>query len=171
MRWVRPSIIAVAVLAGCVAVVYGVVGRRPTVMQPIAFNHAVHVGEASLTCVDCHTDGGARRDAGLPGKQICLDCHDPDQEAGQHPQKDALFGFAQSDAEVRWIRVTVTRPDVFFSHRRHVAAAQMDCLDCHVDQASLTAPPTSARLVLKMTGCIECHERNAVSTDCLVCHR
>ncbi|MEK7732173.1 MAG: cytochrome c3 family protein, partial [Planctomycetota bacterium] len=104
MRWVRPFIIAVAVLAGCVAVVYGVVGRRPTVTQPIAFNHAVHVGEASLTCVDCHTDAGTRRDAGLPGKQVCLDCHDPDQEAGKHPEKDKLFAIGKSDGEIPWIR-------------------------------------------------------------------
>jgi len=163
--------IVVALLAGCVAVVYGVVGRRPTVTQPIAFNHTLHVKEASLACVDCHTDAGNRRDAGLPGKKVCLDCHDPDQEAGQHPQKDKLFAFSKGEEEIPWIRIAVTRPDVFFSHRRHVAAAKMDCLDCHVDQPSLTAPPYTARLVMTMTACIECHERSAVSTDCLVCHR
>lgn len=171
MRRVGPYVITGAVLAGCVAVVYGVVGRRPTVTQPIAFNHAVHVGEASLTCVDCHTDAETRRDAGLPGKQVCLDCHDPDQEAGKHPQKDKLFALSKGDGEIPWIRVAVTQSDVFFSHRRHVAAAKIDCLGCHTDQPGLTAPPPTVRLVMTMTACIECHERNAVSTDCLVCHR
>lgn len=171
MRRVGPFMIAVAVLAVCVAVVYGVVGRRPTVTQPIAFNHSIHVGEASLKCVDCHTDAGMRRDAGLPGKQVCLDCHDPDQEAGKHPQKDKLFAIAKGDGDIPWIRVAVTQSDVFFSHRRHVTAARIDCLDCHTDQPGLTVPPSTVRLVMTMTACIECHERNAVSTDCLVCHR
>ncbi len=171
MRWGGPFMITLAVLAGCVAVVYGVVRRSPTVSQPIAFNHAVHVGGASLVCVDCHTDAGTRRDAGIPGKRVCFDCHDPDQEAGKHPQKDKLFSFAKSDAEVPWIRVAATRPDVFFSHRRHVGAAGMECLDCHAGQPSLTAPPSTVRLVMTMTSCIACHERKAVSTDCLVCHR
>jgi len=171
MRWVGSSLMAAAGLAGCVAVVYGIVGRSPKVTQPIAFNHAVHVGEASLTCVDCHTDAGTRRDAGLPGKQVCLDCHDPDQEAGKHPQKDKLFALGKSDGDIPWIRVAVTRPDVFFSHRRHFAAAKIDCLDCHTGQPDLTASPSSVRLVMTMTACIECHERNAVSTDCLACHR
>lgn len=171
MRRVGPFMIAVVVLAACVAVVYGVVGLRPTVTQPIAFNHTVHVGEASLACVDCHTDAGTRRDAGLPGKQVCLDCHDPDSEAGKHPQKDKLFALGKGDGEIPWVRVAVTRPDVFFSHRRHVAAAKIDCLGCHIDQPRLAAPPSTVRLVMSMTACIECHKRNAVSTDCLACHR
>ena len=171
MGWVRPSLVTVAALAGCAALVFAVAGRGRQVTQPIAFNHAMHVGEASLECLDCHTDAATRRDAGLPGKQICLDCHDPDQEAGKHPQKDQLFAFGKGDREIPWIRVAVTRPDVFFSHRRHVAAAKMACLDCHADQPSLTAPPSAARLVMTMTACIECHERCSVSTDCLACHR
>lgn len=171
MRWIgRPMIGGVALVA-CAAVVYGFVGRGPTILQPVAFNHALHVGEASLPCLHCHTDAGSFRDAGLPRKQVCLDCHDPDQEGGQHPEKDKLFAFAKGDDEVPWIRVRVTRPDVYFSHRRHVAAGKMDCLDCHADQPHLTAPPSTVRLVMTMTACMQCHERNTVSTDCLVCHR
>lgn len=164
-------LLAMAVLAGGVAVVHGVMLRGPVVTQPIAFNHTIHVGEASLACKDCHTDAASRRDAGLPGKQICLDCHDADLEAGNHPEKDRLFTFAEGDGEIPWIRVAVIQPDVYFSHRRHVAAANLDCLACHEDQPTLTSPPPRARLVMSMTRCIECHEEKGASRDCLVCHR
>jgi len=163
--------IGAVVLIACAATVYGLVGRGPTVVQPIAFNHAIHVGQASLPCLHCHTDAETNRDAGLPRKQVCLDCHDPDQEEGQHPEKDKLFALAEGDEEVPWIRVAVTRPDVFFPHRRHVKTANLDCLECHTDQPNLAAPPSRARLVMSMATCIRCHERNATSTDCLVCHR
>ena len=171
MRWVVPSVIVVAVLAGCVAVVYGVVGRRPTVTQPIAFNHTLHLKEASLTCVDCHTDAGTRRNAGLPGKRVCLDCHDIDGEQGSHPEKDKLFVYEKSDDDIVWQRVAVIKPDVYFSHRRHVGSGKLDCLVCHPDQPNLDKPPTAARLVMSMADCIECHEENRASSDCLACHR
>jgi hypothetical protein len=171
MRWIGSSVIALVVLAGVVAAVYGVVGRGPTVLQPVAFNHVVHVGGASLACLDCHKDASTGHFAGLPRKQVCLDCHDADGEAGKHPEKDKLFAYGATDKEIPWVRVAVTRPDVFFSHRRHVAISKIECLDCHVDQAKLTAPPTSVRLVMSMTECIACHQRNGASSDCLACHR
>ena len=171
MRWVGSWVIALAALAGCVAVVYGVVGRGAPVTQPISFNHAVHVGEASLACVDCHTDAGTCRDAGLPGKQVCLDCHDVDEEQGAHPEKDKLFAYDKTDGDIPWVRVAMTRPDVYFSHQRHVGSGKLDCLVCHADQPTLDKPPPTARLVMSMADCIECHEENRATSDCLACHR
>ncbi len=168
---IRSIVIALVVLMGVVATVYGIVGFSPAAIQPLAFNHAVHIDSASLECVDCHKDAMTGRFAGLPGKQICLDCHDADGEAGSHAQKDKLFSFGETDREIPWVRVAITKPDVFFSHRRHAAVAKIECMDCHVGQAKLTAPPRSVRRVMAMTECIACHERNGTSSDCLVCHR
>ncbi len=166
------SVIAVVLIVGTgVALVYGFTMREVVVVQPIAFNHTVHVEEADLQCIDCHTNAETAVHAGLPGKAMCLDCHDIDEEEGTHPEKTKLFAFDETEQDIPWRRVAVTKPDVFFSHRRHVVSAQLDCLECHPDQPTLTEPPRTARLVMTMDDCIECHEQNGASSDCLACHR
>ncbi|MFQ5494537.1 MAG: cytochrome c3 family protein [Phycisphaerae bacterium] len=170
MRVIVAFVAAVLLAGGFAAIVYGV-GGSPAVVQPIAFNHAVHTGEAGITCTECHTDAETRVSAGLPGKAGCFDCHDIDDEAGTHAEKDKLFAFDDIDGDIPWIRVAVTRPDVFFSHRRHVRSGGIECLRCHTGQTALTKPPTRVQLVMSMTMCIDCHNERGVSTDCLACHR
>jgi len=163
--------VAVVVVAGGVAIVYGVVTRGPRVDQPIAFSHAVHIGEANVQCVDCHLNAESERSAGIPGKQICFDCHDIDEEEGSNPEKDKLFAFDERDDEIPWQRVAITRPDVFFSHRRHVTSAKLDCLVCHKNQDTLTTPPKRSRHVMPMANCLACHAKNGMPEDCNACHR
>lgn len=185
MRVVVALVVVVAIVGGGVAWVYGIGGRPETVVawvygivgrpvaavQPIRFNHELHVNEAGAECIDCHTDAETGVFAGLPGKDACFDCHDPYDEDVTHPQKVKLLSYAESDEEIPWVRVAVTKPDVFFSHRRHVTSAGLDCLECHPDQPTLTAPPATVRLVMTMDECIECHQQNRASSDCLACHR
>lgn len=171
MRSFISIIVALVVIVGGVAIVYGYVMRPERVVQPIAFNHTVHLTEANLACTDCHSDARSHRTAGLPGKNMCFDCHEIDPEEVDNPQKAKLASFFEKDEDIPWQRVAVTRSDVFFSHRRHVTTAALDCLECHKDQTTLTAPPRHARLVMTMNDCIACHEQSQVSTDCLMCHR
>lgn len=172
MRFIVPVLVVLIVAMGVVALVYGLIPRPVKVDQPIAFNHAVHLGDAGLECLACHTDAETAVYAGLPGKDICFDCHDvDDEEDQQHREKAKLVLFADSDQEIPWARVALTEPDVFFSHRRHVTAAGLDCLHCHPDQTTLTAPPSHARLVMSMDDCLACHEEQGASVDCLACHR
>lgn len=171
MRPILSIGVTVLILIGGVAVVHAVALRRPTVVQPVQFNHSVHVNEAGMQCINCHTDAETSVYAGLPRKEVCFDCHDIDEESETHPEKDKLFAYAETDDDIPWTRVAVTRPDVFFSHRRHVRAANIDCLECHTDQATLTAPPTTTRLVFRMNGCLDCHRKCGAGTDCLNCHR
>ncbi len=161
----------VIVLGGLVAIVYGIAVRGERVVQPIAFNHVVHLDSAGMQCTECHLDAETGVSAGLPGKYICYDCHDIDEEENTHPEKDKLFAFDDDDGDIPWRRVAVTKPDVYFSHRRHVTSGKLACVQCHQDQPTLTVPPTSVRLVMVMDACIECHETSGVSTDCLACHR
>lgn len=171
MRAVASLFLMVVVLGGCVALVYALTGRAETIVQPIAFNHAVHLNEASLTCIDCHTDADTKSFAGLPRKAMCLDCHDMDEEGGVHTEKDKLFAFADTASDIPWRRIAVAGEDVFFSHRRHVTAAKLDCLECHQDQATQSWPPSTVRVVMTMDTCIECHEERGITDDCLACHR
>ncbi len=177
MRLFKPGAVVV-VFGGLVAVVYGVVTRGPTVVQPIAFNHALHLTDAGLECLDCHTDAKVRRHAGLPRKDTCFECHDPEdvaeqieEDGGVHSELVKLISFADSDEDLPWQRVAVAAPDVFFSHRRHVEAGGLDCLQCHPAQPKLRAPPRTAELVMTMDDCLACHQRSTVTTDCLACHR
>jgi hypothetical protein len=174
MRSVVTVVVVLAIMGGAVALVYGLAAQRGTVKQPIAFNHALHLDEAGVQCIECHTGAETGVYAGLPGKNSCFDCHDIDEEDDSppaNPEKARLFAFDDRPDEIPWVRVAVTKPDVFFSHRRHVACAQMDCLECHPDQPKLTAPPSIARQVMTMDDCIDCHTEKGASIDCLACHR
>lgn len=145
--------------------------RGDPVSQPIAFNHVVHLESAGMQCVECHRNATTNAYAGIPSKTICLDCHDIDEEQNTNPQKDVLFSFDDLDEDIPWQRVTRTRIDVYFSHRRHVTSGKIDCLECHRDQTTLLTPPRYNRLVMRMGDCLACHEDRRVSTDCLICHR
>ncbi len=171
MRPFFTVLLIVIVLGALVTLVKALVPGGVPVDQPIAFNHALHLGDAGMECGQCHTDAATSRFAGLPGKEVCLDCHDIDEEEGSHPEKDKLFAYADSDDEIPWERVALTAPDVFFSHRRHVTAGGLDCLHCHPDQPLLTRPPATTGLVMAMTDCIACHEERSHTVDCLTCHR
>lgn len=171
MKSIGSLFLALVMVGALTALVFALAGRSEAVLQPIRFNHTVHIDSAGLECVDCHTDAQTSVFAGLPGKSICLDCHDVDDESGTHAEKDKLFAFDEVDHDIPWKRVAVTRPDVYFSHRRHVTAGKLDCLRCHPDQPSLDRPPPTRRIVMTMTECIDCHEENKVSSDCLACHR
>ncbi len=172
MRSIVAVILVLAIVCVMVVAVRGFVGRAVRAVQPIAFDHTVHLEQADLECLDCHTDAETHVSAGLPGKAICLDCHDiDDEEYEPGSEKDKLFAFEESEEDIPWVRVAVTEPDVFFSHRRHVTAAGLDCLHCHPGQETLAAPPPTVQLVMTMDDCIDCHQENSASTDCLACHR
>jgi len=171
MKTMLAVLAALVVLVGMAAVGYGVMTRGPRVVQPIAFNHTIHLEEAQMECLQCHLNAETSVFAGIPGKAICLDCHDIDEEQGTNPQKDVLFGFEDTDEDIPWRRVAVTRPDVFFSHRRHVTGAKLECLACHKDQRTLVAPPPRARLVMRMSDCLACHAEHGLARECIHCHR
>ena len=172
MRIIRPLAVVLVGVAALVAIGRSFGGVSATVTQPIAFNHKVHLEEASLQCAHCHTDAASQAWAGLPNKDSCLDCHDVDDEETQNnPEKAKLIRYDEEEQDIPWRRVAITRPDVFFSHRRHVTAAGLDCQTCHPNQRNLTAPPRTADFVMRMNDCIACHEKSEASTDCLACHR
>ena len=175
MRIVVLSSVVLLIVVVLVAAGYALTPRGERVSQPILFNHAIHIEEAHLECVNCHTDAPHAVNAGLPGLESCLECHDPDEVEDEgdeaHPEKVKLVRFAEAEEEIPWVRVALTKPDVYFSHRRHVTAAGLECEQCHQGQPELTAPLPRARLVMTMDDCIQCHEDSGASSDCLACHR
>lgn len=155
-----------------VAVLLVTLGLRPwerRVQQPIAFNHRIHVEDVGLPCTGCHEFAEERAAASVPNKTLCLNCHA--EAISQNPEEDKIRQYAQRNEEIPWVRVHQTRPDVFFSHRRHVALGKIACTTCHGEMGKRERPPQKPPIRLAMEDCIACHQQRRVSTDCLTCHR
>jgi len=171
-----PAAIAVIVVAGGTAVALR--GGNGDVLpeQPIAFNHHLHLEKVQgIECVDCHRFAQTEAYAGIPSKDLCLECHEADVAGdtggGETDSRfEELKALVEADGDIAWVRVTGVPDDVFFSHRRHVSAESLDCRECHADMPERTSPPRRANR-MRMSACTGCHELNGKSEDCIDCHR
>lgn len=138
------------------------------VSQPIAFNHAKHIA-AGLTCTNCHSGAQAEARAALPGIQVCLSCHEA--AVTDSAEEAKIRRAAAAGEDLRWTKVTRVPAHVYFSHRRHVQAAQLSCAQCHGPVEKATVPPGRPFRVMTMDACLGCHQQKQVQTDCNDCHR
>jgi len=141
---------------------------RPAIVQPIQFNHALHV-DAGLECVDCHPGVELARGPRLPRNEICADCHE--EALTDSPEEARLIAYLSSGEQVPWAPLFRKASHVFFPHRRHVVVAGLECSNCHADMGQRTSPPSSPPMWLKMQDCLDCHTANEVPNDCTRCHR
>lgn len=159
------GLVAVAAVAAGVALfAFG-----GTVTQPIAFNHRLHVQDQGLECTDCHryVMTGAR--ATIPNVEVCSDCHiEPLTES---PEERTLVDYVERDEPIPWRKVYRVPDHVYFSHRRHAAIGGIECARCHGEMADRERPVTRPAVRHTMTSCIQCHEDEGVSRDCITCHR
>ncbi len=162
--------------------------------QPFQFSHELHMKQVADGCQSCHV---LRKDgsfSGIPGNEVCLDCHG-DKPLGKTPE-EAVFvrDYLAKDRPVPW-RVYAKQPEcVFFSHAAHLESAGLECAKCHGDHGQskklrsygenrltgyprdvegrsifpfLNQPPQS----MKMGDCANCHRDNGVRDACFVCHK
>lgn len=153
--------------AGVVGFVTGQFGS-PSVGQPIAFNHRKHVIDNQLGCSTCHLFYESETFSGLPTNDVCSTCHS--EPLGKSASEAKLVGMIQKNQPLVWNALFREPLHVFFSHRRHVVKARLQCERCHGSFALTTSPPQRVRR-LKMSDCIQCHENSNVSVDCTTCHR
>ena len=148
--------------------VAGRVGLRPklSVTQPISFNHRMHV--EILECENCHQFFGESEHSGLPELTLCLDCHEePQTDSAEEERIRELAAAGQTEIFRKLFRL----PDhVFYSHRRHVVIAGLECEACHGAIAETEAPPQQPLMRITMDFCLECHLRDDVPSDCTRCH-
>lgn len=166
--WMAAVFLAFFLLTGAATVWQSRRAAASTTAQPIAFNHQKHVKDLDLACSTCHTFYEKETFSGLPEAEICATCHSEPQGKSQEEQK--LVRLIQSGARLEWVSLFRQPAHVFYSHRRHVVAAKIDCPVCHGAIAASVAPPRSVRR-LRMQDCLDCHRRSGVSTDCTACHR
>ena len=138
---------------------------RQGVDQPIQFNHQAH---KDIECAGCHESVTTQGFAGLPTLDICLTCHET--AITKSPEEEKIRVLAREGRPVQWQRLFKQPAHVFYSHRRHVELAKLECRQCHGSIGDSTAPPRRVRN-LSMNACISCHEQKKVSAGCVDCHR
>jgi hypothetical protein len=164
IAWVAVPVIVLLALAGAaLAFLPG------PVVQPIVFNHHLHVEELGAECVDCHRYARSGARATIPNIQVCADCHV--EALTESPEEAKLIEYIEQDRLIPWRKIYWVPDHVYFSHRRHTTIAGIECETCHgaIREREL---PLDRRLVpVTMDDCIGCHEKNGAAHDCLLCHR
>ena len=154
---------------GLVVLGFGAAGMSyKRVTQPLAFNHKLHV-DTGLECVDCHRYFDTQTFSGLPTVEDCMDCHD--EALTSSPEEEKIRVAAAAGEELAWNRLYEMPDHVYYSHRRHVAAGGLECATCHGPIAETTEPPTRPLRTISMAFCMDCHQQNAITEDCLACHK
>jgi hypothetical protein len=141
---------------------------RPAVRQPISFNHKKHVAELDIGCATCHVTVETEAFSGLPDAELCAGCHLEPQ--GKSEEEKKLVEMLKNGTALSWKPLFRQPAHVFYSHRRHVVAAKLQCRACHGTIADTTAPPVRVRRLV-MDDCVSCHRKERVSTVCTACHR
>ncbi len=150
------------------------VGRvlfRPSerIVQPIAFSHEKHAGELEIECTLCHEFAGEAAHAGLPSLEVCMGCH---EEAQTESAEEERIRSLAKEGEYDVFRKLFRLPDhAFYTHRRHVEVAGLECATCHGAIAGTAVPPEKPLIRITMDTCLDCHERSGVPADCTRCHR
>lgn len=140
----------------------------PAIRQPVEFNHRKHVSDLAITCDACHSGYEKQTFSGLPKAEDCAACHAEAQGSGA--KERVLVERLKRGEPLEWKRLFGQPAHVFYSHRRHVKVAKIECATCHGSIADTTSPPRRVRK-LAMEDCIGCHRKSNVSVACTTCHR
>lgn len=137
--------------------------------QPIRYKHSIHITDAELECIDCHLNVEDQARASIPNIEMCGDCHDDLESEIVEERKVAEY--VTKGVQIPWQQIHNVPDYAYFSHRRHVKLAQIECITCHGDVAQMDQPFAKPYQEIKMKWCMDCHEQRAVSNDCYACHR
>ena len=144
-------------------------GPNESVVQPIQFNHQMHVKDTGMECSACHQYFSEHQRSGLPDLALCTGCHQ--QPLTKSPEEAKLIALAASASPPAFRKLFRLPDHAYYSHRRHVAIAKLPCATCHGAIAETTAPPLRPLVQINMKTCTDCHTRQSVQTDCTACHR
>lgn len=161
-----PSLIAFLALLFFLSSLFG----NPEVIQPIGYNHKIHIESAGLDCKDCHINSDKLASASIPGNEICQNCHS-ESPLSESPEEAKLLRYLAESKEVPWVQINTVPDHVYFSHRRHVVGGELECNACHGNVGEMTEPFSKPAIPITMENCMNCHKQRNVSNDCLACHR
>lgn len=166
----RRGFLLLLVSAAIVTLVGGLATRKsPPVPQPIAFNHLRHTGDMGLACDLCHKYVRKGAHAGLPEASTCSMCHSSQQ--GESAESARVTELLEAGDPLRFNKLFQLADHVFYTHRRHVGIAELECSACHGAIAQTERPPERALRKVTMESCIDCHRERGQTLECNACHR
>lgn len=126
------------------------VGYRP--QQPVPFDHRLHAGELSISCVYCHTSVETSAHSTVPPTQTCMNCHTAVKR--ESPRLEMVRKSYEENTPIKWVRIHRLPEYVFFNHSRHVNSG-IDCASCHgeVEKQGVIVQ----KKPLTMGWCLDCH--------------
>jgi hypothetical protein len=137
----------------------------PAPVQPLPYSHKKHMA-LGLECRTCHVNPDPGTLMAFPSTAFCMGCHQA--IAAERAPIQKLAAIAASGKPVPWARVYRLPDYVFWKHRTHLEAGAT-CADCHgpVAERDVITQETN---VVTMAGCLSCHNKRQVFTDCGDCH-
>jgi hypothetical protein len=134
-------------------------------VQPLPYSHKTHLA-LGLTCRMCHVNPEAGKLMTYPPATACMTCHAT--VAGDRPSIQKLAALAASGDAIPWVRVYQVPDYVYWKHGPHLEA-EVTCEECHGPVATRDAIARETN-VTTMAGCLACHNKRQVFTDCGDCH-
>jgi predicted CXXCH cytochrome family protein len=155
------------VLAGVVAPLLA--RRSSSTSQPVPFNHSKHTQDLGLNCEFCHKYVRTSAHSGLPGVDICSICHLAQQ--GESEASATVTELITAGNAFQFNKLFKMPANVFYTHRRHVAVAGLECDQCHGSIGEMDRSPNRPLVNVTMDFCMDCHTLENQSLDCNACHR
>lgn len=143
--------------------------RSYSVPQPVAFNHRKHTQDLGLGCDFCHRYVRSGAHAGLPDAQTCSICHSARQ--GTSEEAARVTELISAGDGLRFRKLFRLPSHVYYTHRRHVGIAGLECQNCHGAIAETERPPARPLVEVTMDFCLDCHRESEATLNCNACHR
>ncbi len=127
---------------------YSRVGYQP--VQPVYFDHKLHVGQLGMDCRYCHSYVEAS--GHYPTTQTCMNCHT--QVAKDNPRLQPIRDSWATGQPVSWVKIHNVPDYAYFNHSAHVNRG-VSCAVCHgkVNEMNVVYEAQS----LSMGWCLQCH--------------
>lgn len=183
--WLLPlSILALGVTAGAAGLYEYTTAELSGPEQPIEFSHQVHSTALEIPCLYCHSSADKSQHAGVPAVSVCMGCHQWVKKGSSEGSEQEIAKLAehfQKGESIPWVRVHQLPEHVQFRHQPHVLA-DVACQDCHGAVETMNriylVPDTrynaSAMWLpaakLEMGWCMDCHDHQGATQNCVSCH-
>ncbi len=151
--------------------------------QPIFYSHKVHAGTNQISCLYCHGNTEAGKQANIPAVNICMNCHlgineykgeklyrADGTEVDGTAEIQKLYKYANYETgrvwdaskakPIAWTRIHNLPDHVYFNHSQHVKVGKVQCQTCHGEIQKMDEVHQFADL--SMGWCINCHRNTQV---------
>ncbi|RYZ01881.1 MAG: cytochrome c family protein [Myxococcales bacterium] len=139
----------------------------PEQTLPLRFNHQKHVQGLGVSCTTCHAGAKTSQKAAdllLPPATRCDGCHGTNHRnksavTTDEPRPLGQCAYCHNGYDAKRpllvARVLVPKPNLKFSHQKHVVGARMACASCHGKVEAVTLATRDQ--LPRMKQCVSCH--------------